>query len=82
MTANQIEQQIESLPPVEQIKMLERIVCHLKQLLLTQSTATTPVTGCKGIAGKLNQVYKAEPPHMDQRLFSAQLTSIGRDEWS
>ena len=81
MTVNQIEQQIEALPPVEQIMMLERIVCHLKQLLLAQPIATTPKTKHKGIAEKLNQVYKTETSLLDPHLLNAQLTSIGRDEW-
>jgi hypothetical protein len=82
MAVNQIEQQIEALPPVEQIMMLERIVHHLKQLLLAQPIATTTFqTKRKGIAEKLNQVYKAESTHLDPHLFNAQLASIGRDEW-
>jgi hypothetical protein len=81
VSINQIEQQIEALPPVEQIMMLERIVRHLKQLLLAQPIAATQRTECKGIAEKLNQVYKAEVSHLDSHLFNVQLNSIGRDEW-
>ena len=81
MAINQIEQQIEALPLVEQVMMLERIVRHLKQLLLAQPIAAIPRTGCKGIAEKLSQVYKTETSHLDPHLFNAQITSIGRDEW-
>ena len=81
MTINKLEQQIEALPPVEQVMMLERIVRQLKQLLLAQPIAVTPRTECKGIAEKLNQVYKTETSLLDPHLLNAQLTSIGRDEW-
>jgi Asp-tRNA(Asn)/Glu-tRNA(Gln) amidotransferase C subunit len=81
MAINQIEQQIEALPPVEQIMMLERIARHLKQLLLAQPIAATPRTECKGIAEKLNQVYQVETSHLDPQLFNAQRTTPSRDEW-
>jgi hypothetical protein len=82
MAINQIEQQIEALPPVEQIMMIERIVRHLKQLLLAQPIkAATPRSECKGIAEKLNQIYKTETSHMDTQLINAQCASFNRDEW-
>lgn len=77
----QIEQQIEALPPIEQIMMLERIARHLKHLLSAQPIAATPRAECKGIAVKLNQVYKDETSHLDSQLLNAELTSIGRDDW-
>lgn len=82
MAINEIEQQIEALPPVEQIKMLERIARHLKHLLLAQPITATSRTECNGIAEKLNQVYSVETSHLEPHLFNAQLASIGRDEWS
>lgn len=78
---NQIEQQIEALPPVEQIMMLERIVSHLKRLLLANSTTSIPRADIKGIAEKLNQIYETETSQLDPRLFNAQFASIARDEW-
>ena len=81
MAINQIEQQIEALPPVEQIMMLERIVRHLKQLLLAQPATATPLKERKGIAEKLNQVYKTETSRLDSQLINAQCTSVSRDEW-
>ena len=81
ITINQIEQQIEALPPVEQVMMLERIVRHLKQLLLAQPIAVTPRTEYKGVAEKLNQIYKVETSHLDPQLFNAQRTILRRDEW-
>ena len=80
MAINQIEQQIEALPPVEQIMMLERIARHLKQLLLAQHVATSR-TVCKGISEKLNQVYQIETSHLDPQLFNAQRTTLSRDKW-
>ena len=80
MAINQIEQQIEALPPVEQIMMLERIVRHLKQLLLAQPATATPLKECKEIAEKLNQVYKTTT-RLDSQLINAQCTSVSRDEW-
>ncbi len=67
--------------PVEQIMMLERIVRHLKQLLLAQPATATPLKECKGIAEKLNQVYKAETSRLDSQLINAQCISVSRDEW-
>jgi len=81
MAITQIEQQIEALPPVEQIMMLERIVRHLKKLLLAQPAAAAPRAECKGIAEQLNQVYKAEASRLEPQLFNAQLASFGRDKW-
>ncbi|MBK5275027.1 MAG: hypothetical protein JJE30_08245 [Desulfuromonadales bacterium] len=81
MAINQIEQQIEALPPVEQVMMLERIVRHLKQLLVAQPVPVTPRTEYKGMTEKLNQVYKTETSFLDPQLINAQFASIGRDEW-
>jgi len=81
MAINRIEQQIEALPPVEQIMMLERIVQHLKQLLLAQPITVAPQKEGKGIAEKLNQVYKTETSRLDPQLINAQCTSFSRDEW-
>jgi len=78
---NQIEQQIEALPPIEQVMMLERIVRHLKRLLVAQPIKCLPGTKNEGIAEKLNQVYKVEGSRMDPQLTNAQFASIGRDEW-
>jgi len=81
MAIHKIEQQIEALPPVEQVMMLERIVQHLKQLLLAQPIAAAPRTECKRIVEKLNQVYKTDTSILDSYVFNAQLTSIGREDW-
>lgn len=81
MAITQIEQQIEALPPVEQVMMLERKARHLKQLLLAQPVTATPRTECKGLTEKLNHVYQVETSRLDPHLFNAQLASIGRDEW-
>ena len=81
MAITQIEQQIEALPPVEQIMMLERIVRHLKQLVLAQPITAIPRTTCKEMTEKLNNIYKTEPSHLEPELSKAQFASIGRDEW-
>ena len=81
MAITLIEQQIEALPPVEQIMMLERIARHLKQLLLEQPITATPRTEWKGMTKKLNHVYKVETSRLDPQLFNAQFASLGRDEW-
>jgi len=76
-----IEQQIESLHPVDQLKMLERILRHLKRLLVQHTADTTQQSERKGIAEKLNQVYDSKPSGINSQLFNAQLVSISRDEW-
>jgi hypothetical protein len=81
MAINQIEQQIEALPPVEQIMMLERIVRHLKQLLLAQPITSTPRLESKEMTEKLNHVYQVEISRLDPQLFNAQFASIRREEW-
>jgi len=81
MAINQIEQQIEALPPVEQIMMLERIVHHLKRLLLAQPITVTSQTECKGMTEKLNHIYENDAPRLDPQLCNAQFASIKRDEW-
>ena len=81
MAIHQLEQQIEALPPVEQVMMLERIIRQLKQLLLAQSNIATPRIESKELVKKLNSVYKVETSRMDAQLSKAQFASIGRDEW-
>ncbi len=81
MAINQLEQQIEALPPVEQVMMLERIARHLKQLLVAQPIIGTPRIESKEMVEKLNSVYKVETSRLDSQLLNAQLASIGRDEW-
>ena len=79
---NHIEQQIEALPPVDQIMMLERIVQHLKELLLAHPIATNvPQTKFKGMTEKLNLVYKSETSQLEPQLFNAQSASLGKDKW-
>lgn len=81
MAIEQIEKQIQGLPPVEQVMILERLVLHLKQLLLSQPTITSPGIESKKITGKLNDIYKVETSRIDSQLLNAQLASLGRDEW-
>ncbi|MBE0502242.1 MAG: hypothetical protein K0A93_06695 [Desulfuromonadaceae bacterium] len=81
MAIDQIEKQIEALPPVEQVMILEHLVLHLKHLLLSQSTIATPGIESKKMTCKLNDIYKVETSRVDSQLFNAQLSSIGRDEW-
>lgn len=81
MALNQIEKQIEALPPVEQVMMLERLVRHLKQLLLAQPAIATTRIESKEMTEKLNYIYKIETSRLDPQLFNAQIASIGRDEW-
>lgn len=79
---SEIEHQIEALPPADQIKMLERILRHLKQLLLAQPVATgLPQTERKGITEQINRIYSVEASHLDRQFINAQFASIGRDEW-
>ncbi len=77
---NRIEQQIEALPPVDQLMMLERIVQHLKHLLLTHPIAA-PRTESKVMTEELNRVYKSETSQLGSQLFYAQAVSLGKDEW-
>ena len=72
MAINQIEQQIEALPPVEQIMMLERIVRHLKRLMLAQSITVTSHTECKGMTEKLNHIYENDASRLEPQLFNLQ----------
>ena len=81
MAINQIEQQIEALPPIEQVMMLERIVRHLKKLLLSQSGTAIPQIDSKVITEKLDHVYTAQPSRLDPALLNAQFASLERDEW-
>jgi len=81
MAINQIEQQIVALPPVEQIMMLERIVSHLKQLLLAQPIAAMPRIESKEMTEKLNHVYQVETSRLDPQLFNAQFASIRSENW-
>jgi hypothetical protein len=80
MALNQIERQIEALPPVDQLIMVERVVRQLKRLLSAQPMTVLPQTECKGMTEKLNQVYKNDIPHIEPQLCNAQFVSIGRDE--
>lgn len=81
MTINQIEQQIESLPPVEQVMVLERMVRHLKKLLSSQPTITAPKRESGKIVEKLNNIYQVETSRVDSQLINAQCISLCRDEW-
>jgi hypothetical protein len=81
MAINQIEQQIEALPPIEQVMMLERIVRHLKKLLLSQPTIIVPKIESGKIVEKLNYIYEVEASRLDSQLINAQCISLGRDEW-
>ena len=81
MAINQLEQQIEALPPVEQVMMLERIVRHLKQLLVAQPSIAAPRIESKEMVEKLNSVYKVETSCLDSQLFNAQFASINRENW-
>lgn len=81
MAIHQLEQQIESLPPVQQVMMLERIVRHLKELLVAQPSIGTPRIESKALIEKLNSIYKVESSCMDSQLVNGQLASIDRDEW-
>lgn len=73
--------QIEALPPVEQVMMLERIVRHLKKLLLLQPTITAPKIESGKIVEKLNYIYEVETSRLDPQLINAQCISLSRDEW-
>ena len=81
MAITQIERQIEELPVVEQIKMLERMVRHLRQLLLSQSVASASQTQRKRLTELLNHVYKAETSGLDKQLAHAQIAALGPDDW-
>lgn len=81
MAINQIEKQIEALPPIEQVMILERLVLHLKQIVLSQQPTATQQTASKEMTGKLNSIYKNETSRLDTELMTAQISSISRDEW-
>jgi hypothetical protein len=81
MAINQLEKQIEALPPIEQVMILERLVLHLKQLVLSQQTTGTQQIESKEMTGKLNNIYKIETSRLDSELLTAQISSLGRDEW-
>lgn len=81
MAIHQLEQQIESLPPVEQVLMLERIVRHLKELLVSQPSSGIPRIESKAMVEKLNSIYNVESSRLDSQLVNGQLASIDRDEW-
>ncbi|MBI4753221.1 hypothetical protein HY793_02460 [Candidatus Desantisbacteria bacterium] len=78
----QIEYQIKALPPVDQIKMLERIVYNLKQLLLARPVVAGLLqTEHKGITERINRIYSVESSQIDCQFINAQNVSIDRDEW-
>jgi len=81
MAINQIEKQIDALSPIEQVQILERLVLHLKQLLLSQPTIAIPCIESKKTTEKLNDIFKVETSRLDSQLLNAQISSIGRDEW-
>ena len=81
MAINQIEKQIEALPPIEQVMILERLVLHLKQLVLSQQSTATQQIESKEMTGKLNNIYKIETSRLDSELLTAQISSLSRDEW-
>jgi hypothetical protein len=81
MAINQIEKQIEALPPIEQVMILERLVLHLKQLVLSQQSTATQQIESKEMTGKLNNIYKVETSRLDSELLTAQISSLSRDEW-
>ena len=80
MAINQIEKQIEALPPIEQVMILERLVLHLKQLVLSQQSTTAQQIESKEMTRKLNNIYKVETSRLDSELLTAQISSLGRDE--
>jgi long-subunit acyl-CoA synthetase (AMP-forming) len=81
MAINQIEKQIEALPPIEQVMILERLVLHLKQLVLSQQSTATQQIESKEMTGKLNNIYKLQTSRLDSDLLTAQISSLSRDEW-
>jgi hypothetical protein len=81
MAIHDIEQQIEALPPVEQVMMLERIVHHLKKLLLSQPIITAQKIEPSNIIERLNYIYQVETSRLDTQLINVQCTSLSRDEW-
>ena len=81
MVINQLEKQIEALPPIEQVMILERLVLHLKQLVLSQQSTATQQIESKEMTGKLNNIYKIETSRLDSELLTAQISSLSRDEW-
>jgi hypothetical protein len=81
MPINQIEKQIEALPPIEQVMILEHLVLHLKQLVLSQQSTATQQIESKEMTGKLNNIYKLETSRLDSDLLTAQISSLSRDEW-
>jgi hypothetical protein len=81
MAINQIEKQIEALPPIEQVMILERLVLHLKQLVLSQQSTATQQIESTEMTGKLNNIYKLQTSRLDSDLLTAQISSLSRDEW-
>jgi hypothetical protein len=81
MAITQIERQIEELPVVEQLKMLERMVRHLRQLLLSQSVVSASQTQRKRLTEQLNHVYKVEASRLDKQFAHAQIAVLALDDW-
>lgn len=82
MIISQIENQIKNLPPNHQIKMLERVVRNLQQVLVARHDITNmPKAERKGMTEQINRIYSVEASQLDRQFIDAQFTSIDQDEW-
>ncbi|MFH1098151.1 MAG: hypothetical protein ABH886_08650 [Candidatus Desantisbacteria bacterium] len=82
VSIRQVEHQIKAFPPIDQIKMLERIIHNLKQLLLARPIVAGLLQAKhKKITERLNRIYSVESSQIDCQFIDAQNVSIGQDEW-
>lgn len=78
ITTNQLEQQIETLSLSEQIRILEKLVKHLKDVVTpTKHMQTQPSL----ITRQLNRIYSEVDSSLDSHLMHAQTAILARGEW-
>lgn len=78
----QLEHQIESLSLAEQIRMLEKLVQNLKQVVAPNgNAANTPALKSSAITKQLNQIYLKADSGLELHLIHAQTATLARDDW-
>lgn len=78
----QLEHQIESLSLAEQIRMLEKLVQNLKQIVTpTAHVANSTALKSSAITKQLNKIYVEVDSALDHPFIHAQSATLARDDW-
>jgi hypothetical protein len=80
VTVKHIEHEIQSLPPIDQVELLKRMIRRLKHSLPKQFRTQTTINS-RQITAQINKIYSAESSTLEPCLMNAQLKSIERDTW-